>query len=111
MATWRPKRIQFSTEDEVFRPFMDFCAAAYPDQSPVSAVREACLVYMGTDPLEAARAAARRAAFLETRIQLNAVLSKLYRLAMLVAERRVNEAEEELAGMIASGQIDRGRAA
>ncbi len=111
MATWKPKRIQFSTDDEVFGPFMEFCAAAYPDQSPVNAVREACLVYMGTDPMEAARAAARRGAFLEARIQLNTIAAKLFHFAQMVMREQIAEAETELAAMIASGQIERGRAA
>ena len=66
------KRRQCSLDltDPVFDAFTQFAATAYPEQPLVFAVREACLAYVGTDPLEAARVAARRAAWIVTRIQV-----------------------------------------
>jgi hypothetical protein len=107
MATPRPKRIAFSTDDPIFEAFLDFAAAAYPDQAPGAAVREACLVYTGTDPMEAARTAARRAAYLEARIEMNAIMNRFYRLLVKVTDRRLDDAYRELAEMEAAGQVVR----
>ena len=75
----QPKRITVSLDDPAFAAFTEFAALAYPEQPLSAAVREACLVYMGTDPMEAARVSARRTAYLEARREVSATIAQLLR--------------------------------
>jgi hypothetical protein len=92
-------------DEPTFAAFADFAKAAYPEQPITAALREAALAYMGTDPMEAARTAARRAAWLSSRVEFtNVVLSTLRRAGQLI-ESQNEAAKAELREMISAGMI------
>lgn len=102
----KPRRqLTITLNDTVFGAFADFAATAYPEQSIAVAVREACLAYMGTDPMEAARSAARRAAWLTARAEFTDVVLATLKRAGALVEAQNESAKAELRELITSGLL------
>jgi hypothetical protein len=101
-----PRTAHVRLDDPTFDAFAAFAAAAYPDQPITAAIREACLVLMGTDPMEAAKAAARRAAWIVARGQLAKSFGDAFRKANVDFEALRENSREELRAMLANGEID-----
>jgi len=97
-----PRRLSLSIEDPVFDSFARFAATAYPDQPVSAALREAALAYMGADPLDAARSAARRSAYLVAKIQFGTIMARAYREATALLEAQDAEARAELGALLAA---------
>lgn len=92
----KTRYISINVQDPVFDAFARWAATAYPDRPLADAHREACLDMMGTDPDEAARAAARRSAWLITRIEVSRLVGRALRDASLLLQQNVDVAESEL---------------
>lgn len=93
--------------DPLLESFADFAATAYPDRPLNDAAREAITAFMGTEPLDAARQIARRAAFLLVKKQA----ADLYRMAFAQVTERfamiAAEDEAEIEQLTAVGAIPR----
>lgn len=94
-----PLRTTVSFSDPAFAAFRDFAASAYPGLPISTALREAVLIAMGTDPLEAARVAARRAAYLSARSRIMALLATSLRTGANAIDLDVAESTAELHAM------------
>ena len=93
-------------DEPAFAAFRDFAATAYPNSPLTAAVREAILLFMGTEPLEAARSAARRAAWLEARIQVATLIGGVMKQAADAFRMSSESAQTELHEMATNGLLD-----
>ena len=93
------RRATVPLEEPVFDAFAQFAATAYPNQPLVATIREACLAFMGTDPLDAARIAARRAAWLVARREIAMILVPAMKRAAQAFEQEFETAGVELASL------------
>lgn len=89
-------------EDPIVAAYLDFARTALPEHPPAAAIREAILAYAGTDPLEAARSAARRATLLLERRRAVAIIARIMRETADGYERTLGTIDEELREFIAA---------
>lgn len=92
-------------DEPIFDAFEKAARTAYPDRTLADSLREAALLFVGSDPLDAVKMAARRAAWLEAKIQIATIIGTAMKKAGEIFAMDVEAARNELAAMEASGSI------
>jgi len=94
-------------DEPAFKAFQEFAATAFPGHPLTSAIREAILVFMGTDPLEASKSAARRAAWLTAKVEIARMIGSAMQGTATKFQMDADNANQELDDLEAQGLIQR----
>jgi len=105
MARARGNATFINLTDPIFAAFAAHAASAFPDAPITASIREACLSFMETNPDDAARSAARRAAWLETKAKAAELFAQAMKQVAAQFEQQALEATDELQLMREQGMI------
>jgi len=101
----RAPRAYVNLDEPAFKAFRECAATVFPGQTLTSAIREAILVFMGTDPMEASKCAARRAAWLDAKVDVARMIGTAMAATAQKFALDADNAKQELAELEAHGLI------